>query len=439
MTGLRARFAGAIRWNVAASVVAQASAFVLNIVFAKLMGRDTFGQFAIIQGTLTLVALLTQVGASAATRFVAEHRSVDSRRAGRVLALLRTATFAASALASLLLLAGASVVASSVLKAPQLTPALAIVAATLVASNMHSYNLGVLAGLESFRAVAWLSAVAGASYLVAGAVGAKLGGLNGALVGQLVSNLVLWALSTVAVRRACRAQGVIVTSDEMWSERSVLSGFVLPGMVSMLISAPALWFASAYLVRLPGGYGQMAFYSVANSMRLGIMLVPTLLYSVGLSLMSNQVGLGDERRYQRVYWVNLMLSVGITLAAALAVVVIAPLLLRMYGKEFHATYSVILVLVMSTLFESAAMAMAQVLWAHAKVWQSVWLIWIPRYASIVAFTVLLAPRHGAIGVAIAYTIGQVVYLASTAILVLRTGLAIPERGVYRAPEQLASV
>ncbi len=436
--GLRARFARAMRWNVAAVGLSQASAFVLNIVFASLMGRDRYGQFAIIQSTLTLFALLTQVGGNAATKFVAEYRSADPHRAGRVLALLGVTTIVASGVAAIILLSCAPVIASRVLNAPEIGTALRIVAITLLASNMHNFNLGVLAGLESFRTLALLSALSGVTYLVAGTVGAKLGGVNGALVGQVISNVLLWALSSIAVWRCCRTRGIRLTRVGMWRERSVLSGYVAPGIISMLISAPALWFANAYLVRLPGGYGQMALYSVGTSMRMAIMLVPTLLYTIGLSLMNNQVGVGDERRYRRVFWVSLMLTVGITGIAGIGVVVVSPTVLRMYGKEFATTFPVILVLVLSTIFEGTAMAMTQVVWAHAKVWQSVWIIWIPRYSTIVLLTVWLAPRHGAMGAAIAYTIGQVTFLVGTAFLVFRIGLSVPGRSVPTAYEQLSS-
>jgi hypothetical protein len=84
------------------------------------------------------------------------------------------------------------------------------------------------------------------------------------------------------------------------------------------------------------------------------------------------------------------------------------------------------------------MAMTQVIWAHAKVWQSVWIIWIPRYATIVILTVLLSPRHGAMGAAYAYTAGQMAYLAGTAYLVFRIGLSVPSRSEPAAYEQLSS-
>src|ERR1700678_2534361 len=51
--GLRARFQKGITWNIAGAVLNNGSNFLTNILIANLLGREVFGQYSMIQSTLT--------------------------------------------------------------------------------------------------------------------------------------------------------------------------------------------------------------------------------------------------------------------------------------------------------------------------------------------------------------------------------------------------
>ena len=116
---IRARFARGISWNVVSSVFTQGSVFLTNVVIANILGRDVFGEFGMIQNTVLFFAGMGQMATGVtATKYIAEFRSSDPARAGRILGLCSSVTFIAASIATLIIVLTASWLASAMLKSP---------------------------------------------------------------------------------------------------------------------------------------------------------------------------------------------------------------------------------------------------------------------------------------------------------------------------------
>src|SRR5579884_3743945 len=83
-----ARLSTGVAWSLLATVCNQGSTFAVNVMAANVLGRETFGRYAIIQSTLAAIAAMASFGLGyTATRFLAEFRATDPARAGRILGL----------------------------------------------------------------------------------------------------------------------------------------------------------------------------------------------------------------------------------------------------------------------------------------------------------------------------------------------------------------
>src|SRR4029077_14058324 len=86
---LRSRLQTGMVFNLIGAVFNQGSTFVANIVIANLLSWQTFGEYARVQSTLTALAFVIQFGMGyTSTKYVAELRSTDPRRAGNILGML---------------------------------------------------------------------------------------------------------------------------------------------------------------------------------------------------------------------------------------------------------------------------------------------------------------------------------------------------------------
>src|SRR5579863_9428136 len=153
--GLPGRFRIGVTWNVIAAVLTQGGNFLSNIVIANMLGREAFGAFGIIQSTVLASAGIAQIATGiTATKYVAEFRSRAPERAGKLLGLCSAVTLATGIAATLLVWFCAPWLAAHALKDPSLTGGLRIASFCVLFAVMNGYQLGALAGLESYRVLA---------------------------------------------------------------------------------------------------------------------------------------------------------------------------------------------------------------------------------------------------------------------------------------------
>ncbi len=421
--GLRARLQIGIAWNLTAAVFTQGSTFAINIVVANILGREIFGEYAMIRSTvLTLAALGPLATGYTAARYVAEFRSTDQDRAGRILGLCGVVASVAACVAALGLLAGAPWLAADVLRAAHLADGLRLVSIVVLFSVMGGYQVGALAGLEGYRALAMAGMISGTVALVVCSLGAWAGGLTGALGGLSLGAAIQWITMRWLLASEIARQKIVVRYRALRREGAIMLKFALPAALHGLVSSPALWLAGAFLVRQPGGYEQMALYGAATNFRMLVLFLPQIINNVGMSLLNNQRGLSDEARYRKVFWANLGLTAGTVVVGALAVVLVGPWLLLVFGRGFAEGYPVLVVLMLSTIPEGLAVATFQVVQAQERMWLSLLAVSIPRDCVIMGAAYLLAPHQGAIGLAWAHALGWLLALLMIIVLVGRLGL-----------------
>ena len=430
--GWRRRLLTGITWNLAAAAFTQGSTFAINIVLANVLGRQMFGEYAIIRTTsLTLTALAPLATGYTAARYVALFRATDRRRVGRILGLCSVVSTVAACTAALGLLGGASWLARDVLRAPHLAVGLMLVAGAVFFSVMSAYQVGALAGLESYRALAGAGLISGTLSLAVCGLAGWMGGLNGALVGLSVSACVQWITLRWCLRAEMSRQGVMVRYENLRREGAILVRVALPAALIGFVSMPALWLASAMLVRQPGGYEQMALYGAANSFRLIVLLLSTVINTVGMSVLGHQRGISDDVRYRQVFWANMGLTAGVVLVGASTVILFGPWLLRMFGRGFGESYPVLVVLMLATIPEGLSAATFQVIQAEEKIWLSLFAIIVPRDGALALLSYLLSPSYGALGLATAQGTAWLIALSMSVYLARRIGLRASSNVVSR--------
>ena len=386
-----------------------------------------------IQNTLLTLSGVAQLATGfAATKYVAEFRFVDKERTGRILGLCSSVTCVMGGAATLLLLVSAQWLAAYTLKAPHLGPGLLIASGSVLFAVLNGYQVGVLAGLERYEAIARIGAFHGVLHLAMCSATAWLWGLNGVLAGFAASALLRWILFNRALVRACADQAIHFIYQEIWKERDIIFKFAVPAALSGLFSMPALWLVNMLLVRQPDGYAQLGLYSAAGSLRTIILILPQLVNNVGMSVMNSQKGLGNRSDYRKVFWLNLAVTAGIVLSGVVCVALFGSWILRIFGKDFVAGNRVLLVLALSTIPEALALAAYQVIQSQGKMWLSFAAVVLPRDCTNIAAAYFLIPAFGAAGMASAYTLSQIVSLACIAVIVCRIGLdCVPGESAQR--------
>jgi O-antigen/teichoic acid export membrane protein len=425
---LRSRFQTGVGFNLIGAVFNQGSTFAFSIIAANLLGRQTFGEYAMVQTTVVSFALIAQFAVPyTTTKYVAEFRSSDPARAGRILGMMAVLSCLIAGFFSGSFLAGSPWIATSVLKTPALTRTLAIASAVVMFTSLNGFLMAALAGLESYRRLAGALSWSGIGYLVICSALAWVRGLNGAVIGLALSALLQSALLAVAVRKECSRQRISCRFQGFAQERHAILKFNLPAGLMGLTSAAALWVPGAFLIRQPLGYSQMAIYSAAFSLTAIVLFVPNIANIVGMSIINQQKGTGNRPEYRMTFWINLAITGVVIFCGAGVFALLGPEFLRFFGKSFKDGYSVLLILLLSTVPQGLALAVGQIVHTQGKLWLFFFAVVIPRDTLIIVLAYLLIPTCGARGLAIAYVAGWTLAVLATVVIVLRIGIDLVPR------------
>lgn len=410
--------APSVAWATVGTVFNQGSTLASNLVIANLLGRSTFGEYAIVLATVQATAALASMGMGyAATRYLAEWRHRDAARAGRLLGLFSRLSWGA-AVAAVVGLAAASVgLAGGVLRAPTLGPALLVAAAATLFAVRNGFLMGALAGLEAFRRLGLAGVLAGSAYFGLTAAGAWAGGVRGAAMGLLASAAIQCAILSLALAAERRAQALPRGAAGMREEREVLLRFALPGALSGLSTVPVLWAVQALLARSPRGFDDVAMYAAGLNLLAMVLFLPTVLNGVAMVWINRERAQQGDHAYWRSLRANLRATALLAGSALLVTALGGRWLLGLYGQDFRVGYGALVLLLAAAVPEALTVALNQSLQTRERMWQALVAINIPRDTVILLGAWLLVPRLGAVGAAGAYLAGRMLALLAMAFLV----------------------
>lgn len=420
---LRKRLGSGITWNTIATVFNQGSIVLVAMVLARLLSKESFGDFIIIQSTiLGILGISQQLLGMLAAKYVAELRNLDIIRLGRVIGLCAMASLAMALLAAIVLLLGGGWIASFIFGAAKLELSIKISAGIVLFSILGCYQVGLLSGLESFLRTAWASILSGTVFVAIMATSGWFWGLQGALVGWLVSAIIRWMIFHYVLLQELHRQNIITRFRGIWREWSIILDFALPSALSGFTAMSALWLANVILYRQPNGNGEMAIFGAALNIRQAVLLLPGITNNVVMVLMSNQYALGNQRRYRKLFWTNLSLTTLVAVGAAGTLVLFGPELLRVLGKSFLAGTNVLTILMVSAVAVALTNAIYQVFLSQGRLWLSFFAFSLPRDIALVTLAWLLSPMQGAVGLAWAHTSSYLLVLTIVVILTCRSWL-----------------
>jgi O-antigen/teichoic acid export membrane protein len=414
---LRARLGRGTFFNTVGSAVGQGSTLLVNMAVARMLGLERFGQYALIQTSLLTAAFVAQLATgNTATKYVAEFRSTDPERAGRVAGLCALSAWATSTLLALLVLLAADWLAARLGRAPGLGTPVRFGVAFIVFNCVNFYQVGTLAGLESYPSLARTGIAGGVASVAISVPLTWWFGLSGAAAALALTAGARWVICQRALKRELHRTGLRINYHDAWQERGILWRFALPAALSGFFTMPATWLATVFLVRQNNGFAQNALYSAAGNLKTLVTFLASNVNSVGLSMLNNQKGIDDRDRYRRLYFANIAICTGLVIVFAAALLASGPYVLRLFGERFGEGRDVLDVLMLAALVETVSLGVYQIIQSHERMWSSLFLIALPASLALPALSWLLTPDLGARGLALAVLGSTLIHLVTTCVV-----------------------
>jgi O-antigen/teichoic acid export membrane protein len=285
---LRGRLVTGTFWVLLGTAVSQGLQLAATVFIARWIGKSEYGELGIVTSTVGMFGIFVGLGLGlTATKYVSELRRIDPRRAGRIAALTLTIAVASGSAVTLLLVVLSPWLAVHTLASRSVTTPLEIGAGLLFFGELNGVQNGILSGLEAFGAVARVSLWAGLCSFPIIVLFTWSWGLNGAVVGLVVSAALNCVLSNAALRREAERAGVPISFSASWKERAVLWTFSTPAFLASAVVTPVTWICSTLLVNQPNGYAEMGLFNAANQWRNAIMFLPGIVSRVVLPILSS--------------------------------------------------------------------------------------------------------------------------------------------------------
>jgi O-antigen/teichoic acid export membrane protein len=396
-------------WGIAGTLISRACGLLTSIIVARALGKTGFGEFGIIQGTLLMFGTVAGVGlGTTATKYVAENRSTDLARTGRIIALSRLLSWSISGALAILLFGLAQPMACKTLNAPHLVPQLQAGALLLLFSGINGSQTGVLSGFEAFRTIATINTSVGIAGIPLMAIAVLRYGLQGAIFALAITALANCVCNWYALRMEAARRGIVVHLRGALLELPITWQFSLPVLLVSLVLSPAVWLSSTFLTSFKTGYDALGAFSVALQWRNIIVMVPSMLGSVALPTLSNLSGTCNPRAYRKVVLLNLGMTTVVAALATAATLFSAPWIAAGYGPKFGDSIPVIRLMAVSGFMYAVNSVVGVVLSSLGRAWTGLLFVMLCS-AAMVCSAYFLVPHFGAVGLALSHTIAYLLH------------------------------
>ncbi|MCK4461120.1 MAG: oligosaccharide flippase family protein [candidate division Zixibacteria bacterium] len=412
------RLTRGVFWSMAGAVISRGLMLAASVLVARMLGKTGFGELGMIRSTVGMFGVFAGFGLGlTATKHVAEFRTSDPNRAGRIIGLSGLFAMVTGGLMALGLFIFAPWLAAHTINAPHLATVLRIGTLILFINALNGAQTGALAGFEAFKTIAYVNLFVGLISFPILVCGTYFGGLTGAVWALAINLGFNWLLNHLALRKEARRHRVPFTFKQCSRELSVLWKFSLPALLGGVLVWPARWACNAMLVNRPEGYDEMGIFNAADQWYAIMLFLPGLLGSVILPVTSEQFSRKNTKQLMKIVRLAIKINVLFVLPLVLLASIVSPYIMSLYGDGFTKGWPTLIVALLTAGIIAGQMPVGQIITASGKMWigfamRSCWAL-----TFIVATLILL--DFGSLGLATARAVSYVVYTILTLGFVIR--------------------
>lgn len=403
------RLARAVGWNASGTVFARLLTLASSMVVGRALGVAGFGAIGVMQQTVTLLVTVTTMGLpTTLTTDVAAARTDDAARVGRLVGAALTAAGLFSVVIAAALALGGTAMAGEVMGVPSLAGALPGAALLLVSQALFGMQVGALGGLERFRSCATATVLSGACALGGAALGARHSGVPGAIWGLGLGAALCALLTQLLLAQACRALQSPLSLRDMRGSLRHLRDTAGASILTNLLVVGCTWFTSVTLAHQAEGASGAGLLTLGLQWRAAVLALPLTASAPLLSVLSTLRHDRDARR--SIGLVACQVAGGLALAGALCVSLMSPRLVHAYGAGFDKAIPVLVLLAASAVPLAIAGMLGQLALGRGDRRSGV-VACIAWSVVLVLLCVVLIPRQGAVGAALATLLAAPVQVA----------------------------
>jgi O-antigen/teichoic acid export membrane protein len=365
------RLASGSLWSVYGGGATRILGLISAIVVARTMGKKEFGELGIIQSTVGVFGLVAAFGMDTTTmKYVAQFRMKDPAKTGRIIKLAELVSGIAGLLVTILSVVISPWICQNILAAPQLSSLLQIGSVLLFCGAVNSSQIGSLAGFEAFKVIMVINFLTSIFSFCASLIGVYVLGLTGVVYAMVATMVVTLLCNHFLLKKVAKRENVELTYRGCFQERSIITQFSFPAMLSGIMALSATWVSSAILVNTHRGYEEMGIYNAATVWKAPILFLPSIFGPIFLSVLSNLRSEGRSASFDKVLRYYLLLDFIVAALIAVVISLLAHTITSFYGSDYSSSEGVLILLAFASVPIAVANAIDHAISSHGKAWAS---------------------------------------------------------------------
>ncbi|TCL36066.1 Na+-driven multidrug efflux pump [Anaerospora hongkongensis] len=362
------RFTSNALWSLSGAIFLRGSTLLATIFVARIIGKEAFGEYAIVQNTLMMIATITGVGLSmTGTKYVAGY--TDINKLGRIISLIICTSLISGLLGSSLIYFLSDIISEKVLQTAKLKDYFFIGATAVVFNVIISAITGVLSGLNKFKDLAIINLIVGFSTFSLLLLLSNSYGVYGAIIGFVLSAIINCLLCLFFLYRYCAVAQIQINFMTSWTEYSILTKFSLPTVIGNVVVMLAVWISNILIVKQTvGGYSELAIINAALQWQNAILFVPNTLTPVILTALSKSYTERSYKDYSNVIKLSFYVTCLVSGCICLILFFFADSLMGLYGTNFSIYGLVLKLIIISSFLISINNVIGQILASIGTMW-----------------------------------------------------------------------
>jgi O-antigen/teichoic acid export membrane protein len=346
-------------WLLIGSSIGRLSMFLTNIVAARLLSQDEFGQFSMIRNTVsTLEGVISgTIGTPIIKRSAEKYNNDSFNTVFKILFIIN-------------LIISAILASSILLFAPYITEiffegniviiqGLYIGAFLLIATSLSTFIQNIFIGIEKYQklAVASLYTSLLSFPIILFLIDSYK--LYGAIYGIVLYFLIDFIFKYNQFKKLKLKQSKKINMRLLKDEAKKLFFFSYPLFGAVLISSISFWYARVIIINTDG-FSSLAVFDAAFQWLTIIMIITGTTTSVVLPMLSKINQKKDSNQYQKTILANIGINLIISSCFAFIFAFFSKEIMSIYGENYTEGYKVLVILSVTSIFFSLSSIMNKV-------------------------------------------------------------------------------
>ena len=396
----------AIIFGVGGAVLSKALLMISQIIIARMLGKEAYGQFSLINNTVQMFVLFAGLGLGATLlRYTAIYYKDQKEKVGQFITTLTIICISLATLISLLVFILSRSLSIWLTGDVTLTLLFQITSFTVFLCALAEITRSTLQGMEKYRLIATIQIVSAFIGLLILLIMSKSFNIKSAIIWFLLFQFLNFAMLIIVLFKELIKQKI--KFDFKWDKKllEAITSFTFPAFISSFFVIPVMWYSNSLLAR-HSGFEEVAIFAVSLQWLNILTYIPSQLGQVK----PIYTDLHARHKFQDLN--NLILkmtkaSLVLVVPVAVFLIILSNYILSLYGTVYVDGQKVFIIMIITALFITLQSQIGAVLQAIGKMWHGLILNIIWAFNLITVLLLLL--EHGALGFSIAYMISYTIH------------------------------